>query len=109
MTTENQDGKFNTASQKIRDELIDFLPTAFKSILEAYSLFSENEFDPSTKGFKNHQESCKSAISNIERLTKLAQWADLPQNNSQDKQSEIGALLALARAEIDNFNAQEND
>ncbi|MGH1398519.1 MAG: hypothetical protein ACRBCT_04820 [Alphaproteobacteria bacterium] len=81
-----------------RNHIAAFLPDAVKTAIESYKAFAEEQATKPTqpkpegdeasetpepseeaKKFKSHHDACKVAIAHIELLLKLAQWAEIPE------------------------------
>ncbi|MCB1530915.1 MAG: hypothetical protein H6853_04840 [Rhodospirillales bacterium] len=82
---------------KIKEEtrlyLQEFLPEALTRALDSYHRFSEREApQDDAKAFSAHHTACKVAIAHIELLLKLAKWAELPDQDSENNQSLVKAL-----------------
>ena len=83
-----------------RAQIAEFLPEAIRKALTSYKQFMEEQtVGTKAKDFKEHHMACKVAISHIDLLLKLAQWADLPDKSAQDQNHQIILLTALNEAE----------
>lgn len=67
-----------------REQVRAFLPIAITRTLNSYKQFMEKAeltTDHNAKEFSAHHAACKTAISHLELLLKLAQWANLDRKN----------------------------
>lgn len=72
---------------RTREHIAAFLPDAVEKAINSYLKFAkkgvktneDDETEPSD--FKSHHDACKVAIAHIELLLKLAQWADIPEED----------------------------
>ena len=98
--------------QMTRRHVAEFLPDALRRALESYHAFMRDRQMPDEPGdFSKHHNAAKAAISHIQLLLKLAQWAELPEateNNSANGDSETAKTIQDARQEIQgNAGSQE--
>lgn len=89
--------------QETRAQIAGFLPRAIATALASYDLFLGRDVPENAKEFKAHHDACKVAIAHIELLIKLAQWADLPDAESEDEghKNALAAMIAAAQAEVE--------
>ena len=78
-----------------REQVAVFLPEAIRKTIDSYHAFMEGEIESGGKKFAEHHSAGKVAISHLQLLLKLAQWADV--------ESGVGA------AEIASFLEQGKD
>jgi len=87
----------------VRSLLSDLLPGLIQSAACSYEAFSQAEVPEDAKGFSAHHSACKSALSHVELLTKLARWAETEEDEQTptlSEDDEIAGLLAGARAAL---------
>lgn len=82
-----------------REQIAEFLPEAIRTAMNSYQEFSSKKMNDKEKDFKEHHTACKVAISHIDLLLKLARWADLPDEDIEDKNQQMVLVAALAEAE----------
>lgn len=90
----------------MRAKIAESLPHAIDFALQSYRKFYANETYADAKDFSAHHTACKTAIAHIELLLKLASWAKLPDEDTDD---ELAALLSDAEAELKKYNAEEDE
>lgn len=90
-------------STKIEDasraQIAEFLPDAIRAALNSYQIYSQSKV--SADCFKDHHNACKVAISHIDLLLKLARWADLPDGDLADQNTQKVLVAAIEAAEIE--------
>ena len=88
---------------RTRKDIAKFLPKAIKIALASYRLFSVKTLKKDSAEFKKHHDACKVAISHIQLLIKLAQWADLPDPSIEDENGHkvLLELIENAKSEMD--------
>lgn len=109
-----------TIEEGTRRQIAVFLPQVLGKALESYHAFmdsaevpvapKEGATDQDTRKkaiqlFGEHHTACKAAISHIELLLKLAQWAELP-DSRQDGENLI-ELIKIAQKDIENYRKRE--
>lgn len=92
-----------------RTQIAEFLPDAIRAALTSYQKFSSKKVSDDESEFRNHHNACKVAISHIDLLLKLARWADLPDDDLADKNSQkiLVAAIAEAENELKGYEEQE--
>ncbi|WP_240796801.1 hypothetical protein [Terasakiella sp. SH-1] len=89
--------------EEVRVLLADLLPSLIQSATISYEAFSNADVPEDAKGFAAHHAACKSALSHMELLTKLARWAEKTEEEAApvlSEDEEIAGLLAGARAAL---------
>lgn len=81
------------------------LPDAIDRAMRSYREFNEQEASKTAKDFSAHHTACKTAIAHIELLLKLAAWAKLPDEDTDDV---LAGLLHDAEAELKRYNEEED-
>ena len=96
--------KIDEVTQK---QIAAFLPHAIAKALQSYQDFVaiELEFDSAkkskSKSFSDHHGACKAAISHLELLLKMAEWAHLTDENAQKGSDEgLARILSQAKSHI---------
>ncbi len=86
------------------------LPEKVSQVLESYENFAGRNIPEDAKGFSAHHSACKSAVIHAETLLKLARWGedDLPAVAADTSQDNILTMLNEARAELDEYNDDED-
>lgn len=102
-----------TVENGLRCRIAGFLPRALERALASYKMISlMHPHDPRSGGagdVKKQHDACKVAIAHIELLMKLARWADLPdaQEDNADTQAvtqeSLRDLIVSAQREIAGF------
>ena len=94
-----------------REEIAAFLPHALQTALESYKEFSGKDVPEDPKDFKAHHDACKVAIAHIQLLTKLAEWADIPDPHVENEDDqELMDKLLNAKGELNKrLNSGEFD
>lgn len=89
-----------------REQIATFLPDAIAKALTSYHRFADSSIPDDPKGFSAHHGACKVAIAHIELLLKLARWADLPDANAADQNTQIvlSAMMAEATEKLAEYN-----
>lgn len=82
-----------------RQQIADFLPVAILKTLNSYDDFTTNKDFIASKEFAAHHSACKAAIAHLELLLKLAQWAEIPDDPSQENQF-LANLLKMAQERV---------
>ena len=91
-----------------RERISAFLPDAIAQALTSYHRFADQNIPEDAKGFSAHHSACKVAIAHIELLIKLARWADLPDAQTGDPNSQImlAVMMQEAEEEIGRYRAR---
>ena len=86
----------------MRRQIAQFLPEAILTAMKSYQNFcAVTDESEDAKGFSAHHSACKAAIAHIELLTKLAKWADLPdQNGHKEEDQALADILKDAEKEL---------
>ncbi|SCA55407.1 conserved hypothetical protein [Candidatus Terasakiella magnetica] len=93
---------------EVQSLLAGLLPSLIQSATISYEAFSKAEIPVDAKGFAAHHAACKSALSHVELLTKLARWAEKTEESappSLSEDDEIAGLLAGARAALQELDS----
>jgi hypothetical protein len=90
----------------MRAKIAESLPHAIDFALQSYRTFYAKNTYTDAKDFSSHHAACKTAIAHIELLLKLASWAKLPAEDTDDG---LTALLSDAEAELRKYNAEEDE
>lgn len=106
--TKSQSGSIK---EQTRQKIIAFLPDAMKRALESYKTFAEKDLSDEKSGtFKEHHAACKVAIAHVELLTKLARWADVPEEAAPQQeeisQADLAAMVRKAQKEVERHKNQ---
>ena len=90
-----------------RQQVAEFLPAAIQKALNSYHAFMDNGVDTTTaKEFSEHHKAGKVAISHVELLIKMAEWAGIDKGGEEEK---LGKILSGARSEIKVFQKTNSD
>lgn len=92
-----------------RDQIAEFLPDAIRAAMNSYQTYSESVMATDKEKFKEHHTACKVAISHIDLLLKLARWADLPDDDLADKNTQKILIAAIAEAETELKGYEEHE
>lgn len=89
-----------------REQIALFLPDAIAKALTSYHRFADNSIPDDAKGFSAHHGACKVAIAHVELLLKLARWADLPDADSEDQNTQVilSAMMEEANKKLAEYN-----
>ncbi len=89
-----------------REQIATFLPDAIAKALTSYHRFADNSIPDDPKGFSAHHGACKVAIAHVELLLKLARWADLPDADSEDQNTQVilSAMMEEANKKLAEYN-----
>lgn len=82
-----------------RQQVAVFLPLAITKTLKSYDDFMAVKITEKAKDFLTHHNACKAAISHLELLLKLAEWAHIPDIENQENQY-LSDLMAVAKQRI---------
>lgn len=95
--------------QDARERLSGFFPEALRRAIESYKDFMEQEQSgPPAKDFKEHHTAAKVAISHIELLIRLGEWAQLGEQAGEDEAA-LRSILAEAEAELKAYQESEGE
>ncbi len=99
---ENEIATNETIENETRMHISGFLPDAIAQALKSYYRFSQQRAPEEAKEFSAHHSACKVAIAHIELLIKLARWADLPNEKSEDQNHQVilAAMVQQAQDEL---------
>ncbi len=88
-----------------RQNVGEFLPDAISKALDSYYVFMDQAVPDDAKGFAAHHSACKVAIAHVELLLKLAKWAELPEEktDNQQVQYDLAAMMANAEKELQKY------
>ena len=108
--TTNKDREQNakepiTVTDDVRHSLAEFLPDALATALQSYHSFARTEIPEDAKGFSAHHSACKMAISHIDLLLKLAQWADIDVDEMRDlgERKHLNKMLSAAQMQYKSY------
>lgn len=89
-----------------REQIATFLPDAIAKALTSYHRFADSSIPDDPKGFSAHHGACKVAIAHVELLLKLARWADLPDADSVDQNTQVilTAMMEEAHKKLEEYN-----
>ena len=94
----------NDVKQITRRHVAEVLPDALRRALDSYHAFMRDTQVTHEPGeFSKHHNAAKAAISHIQLLLKLAQWAELPNTTGEaekDGNSETAKAIREARQEL---------
>ena len=79
------------------------LPQQLESALNSYGTFARSPPPEDAKGFASYHSACKSALSHIDQLLKLAQWIEDKETNTSSpltERSETDDLLTRAHQAV---------
>ncbi len=85
---------------KTQKEISVFLPSAISKTLNSYEEFITTNEKQDAKNFSAHHTACKAAISHLELLLKLAQWAHLPEVGGGDEAQNLAIMLSKAKNKV---------
>lgn len=101
-------GKPPHIEQDVRERISGFFPEALRRAIESYKDFMEQEKLGPAKDFKEHHTAAKVAISHIELLIRLGEWAQLGDHESEDE-TILRSILAEAEAELKAYQEGEGE
>ncbi len=92
--------------KSVKKKLSKFLPQKIVNVVEKYDEFSNQETFNDAKSFNAHHSACKTAITHIHSLLKLAETTEAKENaeNIIAPSFDIEAILKEAN---DNFDLEE--
>lgn len=85
--------------QVTRQQIKNFLPSAILQTLTSYEEFMMKDESINAKDFSAHHSACKSAISHLELLLKIAKVADIP-NQSDESENILKDMLLQAEERV---------
>lgn len=101
----------HTHIKGIRKALRTLLPNAIERAVESYEAFATQLAPTDPKKFSAHHTACKSALSHLDYLTKLAKWVESQSiSQSKEKDESLEPLILEARSALldyDCTNAKE--
>jgi hypothetical protein len=103
MTKKKKQGA--TLEGNTRVKIAEHLPDAIDCAIRSYRNFYQGDAGAAAKEFSAHHSACKAAISHIELLLKLAVWAEIPRDNTDNNLAEF---LNSAQEELNKYNAEED-
>lgn len=86
---------------RTRTQIAETLPHAIERAITSYHEFYDQDTPETAKEFSAHHGACKAAIAHIELLIKLAQWADLTGEKTQ--QDNLAEIIARAEKELNDY------
>ncbi|MCK5385232.1 MAG: hypothetical protein KAJ29_06600 [Alphaproteobacteria bacterium] len=93
-----------------REQIAEFLPDALEIALASYKKFSNMPATEEPSKFKARHDASKVAVSHIQLLMKLAQWADLPEDPTEvlgeDKQEQLRRMIENAGCEVKAYTGE---
>lgn len=84
-----------------------FLPNALAKALSSYHGFMEGTIPTDSKGFAAYHSAAKVAIAHVELLMKLAKWAEISSEKTQEDDSVL-EMITKAEREVKGYKAQQN-
>jgi len=92
----------------LREVATIFLPLFQKAIRNYEDLLNLDpaQFEGNNKNYKAYYDACKAAVSHLQLLLKLVEWAEVPVEKGDFSQEELGQLLISLQAECE---AEEAD
>lgn len=94
--------------EEARERISEFFPEALRRAIESYKEFMEHENSGPAKDFKEHHTAAKVAISHIELLIKLGEWAQLQGRDTADEDI-LRSIMAEAEAELKAYQESERE
>ncbi len=94
--------------EEARERISEFFPDALRRAIESYKEFMEYENSGPAKDFKEHHTAAKVAISHIELLIKLGEWAQLQGRDTADEDI-LRSIMAEAEAELKAYQESEGE
>ncbi len=92
--------------KSVRKKLSKFLPQKIISVIEKYETFSNQEIAIDAKMFSAHHSACKTAISHIHSLIKLAETTE-EQAGVEKNVAASFDIEAMLKEANDNFEMEE--
>jgi len=93
-----------------RLQIAEFLPDALEAALDSYKEFFGMPATEVPKEFKERHDASKVAVAHIQLLIKLAKWADLPEDQSEElnkvDQDKLREMIENASGEVNNYIKQ---
>ncbi|MFI3241508.1 MAG: hypothetical protein R3Y43_02960 [Alphaproteobacteria bacterium] len=90
--------------KKVKKKLSKFLPQKIDNVLDKYDDFSNQDILSDAKSFHAHHSACKTAITHIHSLLKLAETTEAQEAATPIPAFDIEAILKEAN---DNFEEEE--
>lgn len=94
-----------------RRHIAEVLPDALRRALDSYHAFMRDSTMPDEPGeFSKHHNAAKTAISHIQLLLKLAQWAELPEAQGSSDTAhnrELAQVIREASRDVQNNNSRQ--
>lgn len=101
----------NDIKQMTRQHIAEVLPDALWRALDSYHAFMRDSKMPDEPGeFSKHHNAAKTAISHIQLLLKLAEWAELPEaegDTGNAHNTELAQAIREARRDVQKQNSRQ--
>lgn len=99
----------NIKLQDVRFELAKNMPFLLSKANNEYKEFTSNQTSNDVKSFGAYQTACRTALTHLQLLIKIASWAEQAMGESivSDNDSDIDHLILEARAAIQNNDSQK--
>ncbi len=91
---------------KIKSALQKLLPEAIERAVASYEIFADQTPPEDPKKFSAHHSACKSALSHLDYLTKLAKWVETNSNINPSNNASLEPLIIEARELLIDYDLQ---
>ncbi len=90
----------------LHQQIITFLPSAIKHVIQTYNDFVNQEMSLEAKDFSNHHSACKAAITHLESLLKVLKNTSVEEEGKTDSGTgvtDISLLIAKAKQDLKHY------
>ncbi|MDR1694567.1 MAG: hypothetical protein LBR70_05210 [Lactobacillaceae bacterium] len=93
----------------VKTRLKKTLPEKISIVIDSYEEFLKKNMPDDAKGFSAHHAACKSAVTHLETLLKLARWTvDENKDDRAFDESENDIWKIIAEAKVEKDEGDEN-